>query len=118
MDMLNYAHAVHPAKLHRRKFMRRIKTQRYLEAKIQRLSRFKAPTKKEFGTIARTQKSDVTKRNPKMPFLWTNNEDRWEYTQWKSHNPVLFDDVDRICRLLKASKSAPSPTRTMGSKAW
>ncbi|PWY84019.1 hypothetical protein BO83DRAFT_384456 [Aspergillus eucalypticola CBS 122712] len=61
--------------------------------------------------------SDVTKRHPEMPCFWTN-EGRREYTQWESHNRVLFDDVDRICRLLKASKSAPSPTRTMGSKAW
>lgn len=35
MDMLNYAHTVHPAKLHRRNFMCRIKTQRYLEAKVE-----------------------------------------------------------------------------------
>ncbi|OJZ89696.1 hypothetical protein ASPFODRAFT_204661 [Aspergillus luchuensis CBS 106.47] len=46
------------------------------------------------------------------PLEVQGSEESREYTEWESHNRVLFDDVDHnvdhICRVLKASKSVPS----------
>ncbi|GAA85870.1 hypothetical protein AKAW_03984 [Aspergillus luchuensis IFO 4308] len=58
-----------------------------------------------FWYYRQNPESDVTKRHPEMPWLWTNTEDRREYIKWQPHNPLFFDDNDRICRLLKASKN-------------
>ncbi|RDH36405.1 P-loop containing nucleoside triphosphate hydrolase protein [Aspergillus welwitschiae] len=58
-----------------------------------------------FWYYRQNPESDVTKRHPEMPWLWTSTEGRREYMKWKPHNPLFFDDNDRICRLLKASKN-------------
>ncbi|GKZ34345.1 hypothetical protein AbraIFM66950_004575 [Aspergillus brasiliensis] len=60
---------------------------------------------KGFWYYRQNPESDVTKCHPEIPWLWSKEERNREYKKWNPHTPVFFDDNDRVCRLLTASKN-------------